>query len=234
MALATFYYQALEISDTDVVLSTTESDHAIKSRRLRQGSEIQLINGKGLIAQATIEESTKREVKVHIKSIDASPSPDTLVIATAIPKGDRQRTMIDMLTQLGVTEIIPLRCEHSVAQFKPSTFAKWQRLAIEACKQSQNPWLPIISTEHSVQEVIKNANMPLFYADKLGQTFLSLNGNTNSSLTVLVGPEGGFSEQELEMLKTSCTPINLGANILRTELASVAAIAQARIIMKYN
>ncbi|MBX2847788.1 MAG: 16S rRNA (uracil(1498)-N(3))-methyltransferase [Acidiferrobacterales bacterium] len=232
MALATFYHPELEENESAANLSAGEAAHAIKSRRLKQGSAIQLINGRGLVAQADIIDVSNQQVKVHINSIEIAPKPTSVRIASAVPKGDRQRSMIDMLTQLGVDEIIPLRCEHSVAQFKIATQEKWQRLSVAACKQAQNPWLPIISQELSVEKVLQKVQSPIFYADKDGTWFESLQDRIAEGITILIGPEGGFSESEIANLAKSATPVSLAPNILRTELAAITAAAQARIFMK--
>ncbi len=230
MALATFYHPALEQTDTRVILSANESAHATKSRRLREGSPIQLINGQGLLAQAIIVGQSKREITVEIKSVQKSLTKSSIRIATAIPKGDRQRTMVDMLTQLAVKEIIPLSCDHSITYYKSSMQEKWQRFAIEACKQSQNLWLPKISSERSISELLTESDEKIIYADAKGQSILSLKDNVPGRLTILIGPEGGFSDKEKSLLEGACTPVSLGENILRTELACVICVSQARFI----
>ena len=231
MALATFYHPALEQSDKNVVLSVAESAHATKSRRLRQGSAIQLINGRGLLAQAHILQNSKDGVSTQIDSIEKRVSPPKISIATAIPKGDRQRTMIDMLTQLGVSEIIPLRCERSITKYKSTIQEKWQRVAIEACKQSSNPWLPKISVERDIQKVLCQSDGLAIYADASGSPMTIVKTNLSDKLTIIIGPEGGFSKQEISLLNESCSAVNLGLNILRTELACVIAASHARHII---
>ena len=229
MALATFYHPTLELNDTTVELSAAESSHAIKSRRLSVGSSIQLINGRGILAHASISETTKRTVTVLIESLEECDLNYSLRVATAIPKGDRQKTMVDMLSQLGVTDIIPLRCERSVSYFKPNMLEKWQRYAIEACKQSQNPWLPRILPEASIEEVLMDKKSTVIYADSEGQSVLTLNKSLRDNVTALIGPEGGFTELEMNLLEESCLPVSFGAHILRTELASVIAASQLRL-----
>jgi len=229
MALATFYHPALEQNDTTVELSAAESSHAIKSRRLSVGSSIQLINGRGILAHATISETNKRTVTTHIESLEQYDLNYSLTVATAIPKGDRQKTMVDMLSQLGVTDIIPLRCERSASYFRPNMQEKWQRYAIEACKQSQNPWLPRILPETNIEQVLMDIKSTVIYADAEGQSVLTLDNCLRDNVTALIGPEGGFTEFEMNLLEKSCLAVSFGAHILRTELASVIAASQLRL-----
>lgn len=234
MALATFYHPELDSNDQLVELSEAESAHALKSRRLREGAPIQLINGHGLVAQGVIAATQKRSVSVRIQAIKKHPKPALISIATAIPKGDRQRNMLDMLTQLGVSEIIPLHCEHSVTHFKTAMRDKWERVTIEACKQSQNPWVPRIRDAVRIDELIACTNSQLMYADANGSSMFDYCNSCSelpNEIIIMIGPEGGFSEQEIKLLRHSdCTAISLASTILRTELACVSALAQTRLV----
>lgn len=232
MAIATFYHPSLELDDTQLVLSKVESQHALKSRRLRVDSPIQVINGRGLLAQAVIAQSNKHEIVVSVQSVASCPKPKFISVATAIPKGDRQRNMVGMLSQLGVSQILPLQCQRSVTQFKENMTEKWQRWAIEACKQSQNPWLVDIGEPTDLESLLSNVDGAMLYADQNGQPWTALAEQAKAdALMILVGPEGGFSEQELSLLERSqAAPLTLAKNILRTELASVAAVAQLQFM----
>lgn len=236
MATPTFYHPELTAHDSEVSLSTLESAHAVKARRLRKGNAVQLINGKGLLAQALIMDIDDRKVQLQIKHCVTVKPLKSISIASAIPKGDRQRTMVDMLTQLGVKQIFPLECERSVTKFKSSMLEKWQRWAIEACKQSQNPWLPEIHSAISVKEAITKSSYNILYADVSGRFIQSLEcgyerqldpTSSSSDVLILIGPEGGFSDSEHVLLESDrYEAICLGNTILRTELASVTALIQ--------
>ena len=213
------------------MLSENESAHAIKSKRLRVGDECQLINGTGLTASCVVQNIEAKKLVALIKEIFEHRPPDSLFsIAVALPKGDRQRTMIDMLTQLGVSDIYPLACRHSVTKFNTNTRKKWQRTAVEACKQSQNPWLPeiheLFSIEEMLQELNARADTLACYADAAGDSILELS-SPGKKLVVLIGPEGGFSKHEIECFKASgLHALTLAKTILRTETAAVSAAAQ--------
>lgn len=227
MAIPTFYHPDLAQGDGKIQLSEDEAAHALRSRRLVTGQAVQLLNGKGLVAQAEISEIDHRSVFVTVSEVtQAKQNESNLTIATAVPKGDRQRFMVEMLTQLGVKEIVPLACEHSVTRYKPKMHDKWQRWAIEACKQSQNPWLPEIDEGLALGDLLKIAPNRLIYADKSGDS-ISNSGVQVEDPIVLIGPEGGFSEAELALFKTAgLASLSTAGHILRTETAAVAFASQ--------
>lgn len=227
MGIPTFYHPDLDQNSHQVPLSADEAAHALRSRRLTIGQKVKLLNGKGLIAQAEISDIEQRAVRVTIAELNQADPPATcLTIAAAVPKGDRQRFMVDMLTQLGVSEIIPVTFEHSVTRYRPKMHDKWQRWAIEACKQSQNPWLPVIDEGIALSDLVKIAADRLVYADLSGKPASSFNDQFSAPI-VLVGPEGGFSDGELSLFAAANLPsIQTSDHILRTETAAVTLAAQ--------
>lgn len=222
MAIPCFYLPELECDGVSVDLPETESAHALQSRRLKSGARINLINGRGLTGQAEIIKTTKRLVTVQVESVTSHVrSEPGLTIAVAMPKGDRQKVMVDMLTQLGVTKIIPLVSRYSVTNVKEAQIKKLQRLVIEACKQSQNPWFTEIAHPSSIAEVLDQA-AAAYYANQGGDS-ISDYKNREGHVTVLIGPEGGFSESEVdEFEKNEIASISVGQHILRTETAAIA------------
>ena len=260
MATPCFYHRDLTEQDGLIELSKAESAHLSKSRRIEPGDQVNLINGQGLMAAAEVVTESAKQVQVHCCSFTQSaPRAYSISVATAVPKGDRSKVMVDMLTQLGVDRVIPMRCDYSVSRFRENQRDKWQRIAIEACKQSQNPWLPIIETQReftavlanlhgfagegfggknnsSQPQVLVNDSQPqVLVNDSQPQVLYAEASGVNSStlakakrpLLVLIGPEGGFSESELAVLKSSnATALSLGDHILRTEAAAIAAMAQ--------
>jgi 16S rRNA (uracil1498-N3)-methyltransferase len=223
MAIPSFYHQDLTEHDKLVQLSAAEAAHALKSRRLGVGQKIRLLNGRGLVAECAIEANEQRSVSVRISEFQHHPEAQTkLTIATAVPKGDRQRVLVDMLTQIGVSEIVPLACEHSVTRYKASMHDKWQRWAVEAIKQSQNPWLPIIDEGMDLLDLIKIAPERLVYTDAQGDAVQAVKATMPAPI-VLIGPEGGFSPAEIELFhKHKIKAVRLAGSILRTETAAVA------------
>jgi len=193
---------------------------------------VNVLNGLGVSASGTILVINKRAVEIKLDSYHFSEKKvPALTIATAIPKGDRQKVMVDMLTQLGVSEIIPLECEHSVTRYSDNLRQKWLRSAIESCKQSQNPWLPKITKAYNIQQLIEKNDYYIVYADASGQSMTSVRSavakSDVSNLMVIIGPEGGLSKSELTFLNSQyIQPISLANNILRTETAAITAMSK--------
>jgi 16S rRNA (uracil1498-N3)-methyltransferase len=250
MSIPSFYHSSLNPQDSEVSLDPKEASHAAKSRRLRVGQQIRLFNGLGLAAKGVLSLVERRTVMVKLDSFEQLEQPARRVsIAVATPKGDRQKVMVDILTQLGVFEIIPVRCQYSETKFNDNTAEKWLRVSIEACKQSQNPWLPRIACEQELGQLLgsfaENCNVSmssqasnihtdkghsrtdnqriLVAANADGDCLLSL-AQGDSDVTVLIGPEGGFSEQEFATLRQFSVPsVRIGTYILRTEAAAISA-----------
>lgn len=223
MARPCFYHPELKSDDQLVELSPAESAHAMQSRRLALGAEVVLINGQGIKAVASIVEANKRKVILRVINAEHVSRPALeLSIAVAFPKGDRQKVMVDMLTQLGVSKITPMATQYSVTKLKDAHIEKLRRVAVEACKQAQNPWLPDISSTESFAQVVSQSDS-LFYADQAGLSASSLS-KLDGVASVLIGPEGGFSDAEFDALKANCaSAFALGQHILRTETAAIAA-----------
>lgn len=209
-------------------LSASESAHALQSRRLKPGHSVVLLNGNGVVAKGFIESATRREVFVNITERTLMPrvSP-VLTVAVAVPKGDRQKIMVDGLSQLGVAKIIPIETEFSVSKLNDKHTQKLSRVIREACKQSQNPWYPELAQSVSLENCLENLQNAV-YADQFGQTIGDIEvGINHSEIEVLVGPEGGFSEAELQKFRDrGFRSIKLGQHILRTEMAALAISAR--------
>lgn len=229
MSTPTFYQSEYCHEHTEITLNSREAAHALKARRLRIGDAICVLNGRGLRADCTISQVSRNTVIALVEQcIEIPEKPVQLTIASAIPKRDRQRTMVDMLTQLGVSRIIPLECERSVTRYKESMQEKWQRYAIEACKQSQNPWAPEIAAGTGLAELFfkLGTNAVFWTTDFAGKKLVQLTAESDH-VVIIIGPEGGFSEQELLLMDSKgVAKLRLADHILRTELAAVAASAQ--------
>jgi len=229
MAKPCFYYPDL-IGNTEVgscyELPASESAHALQSRRLTVGSQIQLIDGLGCLAEATIVESGRRIVFVQLNSMSELSRAKPLVHCfIAMPKGDRQKVMVDMLTQIGVASITPLVCERAISVPKDTQLEKLARVSIEACKQSKNPFAVNIEKPLGFDELFSRDGA-LVFCDQLGNNWFEAKKQFATALNVLlvIGPEGGFSDTELCALKdANACSIALGQHILRTEVAAISA-----------
>ena len=230
MAKATFFYDGEFVLDSIIQLSESESRHAVAARRLKAGEEVLLLNGKGNIAEAILlDGSNKKNLSLRVTAVNQSPpSSFKLEIAVAMPKGDRQKVMLDMLTQIGVTHITPLECEYSVSHFKDNVQQRWQRNLIESSKQCQRAWLPVINNASTPEQILQNNKHDMvLYCDLSGKPVFDCIDGSKTDLLVFIGPEGGFSESEFTLFENyKAQPIVLAPNILRTEAAAITAAAQ--------
>jgi 16S rRNA (uracil1498-N3)-methyltransferase len=161
--------------------------------------------------------------------------PFSLTIAVALPKGERQKWLIEKLTELGVTRLVPLVTERGVAQPVPAAIDRLRRTVIEASKQCERNRLMEIAEPQAIGEYFRTepTGATRLIADPTGQTLASLTAqaHTAGDMQAAIGPEGGFTAAEVAAAKdTRWQCVSLGPRILRVETAAImlAAWATAR------
>ena len=228
-----FYCATLSEVGGTIGLQGSEAHHAAGSRRLKIGDRISLLDGRGTIGHATIENIDRRgkTIVAKVEERQAMPAPiPRIELACALPKGERLVVLLDMATQLGMAAFRPLQCERSVTKPGSMAQARWQRICAEACKQSRRPHFPTIHSPATLEQVLAHTNgYDIWVADPTGVDITDLDtGEKNDRLLLLVGPEGGFSESELDsLLKAGGRMISLSESILRIETAAVALLSHA-------
>ena len=235
MAEPLFYAEHLADPGVTLTLTGDEARHAVASRRLQAGETFWLFDGRGGLARATLLHITARgrALDLRIEERHAEPPPKPAIhLACALPKGDRQGTLIDMATQLGMTEFTPLACERSVVRPGANSAERWRRICLEACKQSRRSYLPILHASATPQEIVAReagrANTVWIAHPSAAAVAVSraVEQNASADVTILVGPEGGFTEEEIERTTgAGARQIALGTAILRIETAAVALVA---------
>ncbi len=167
------------------------------------------------------------------KLADQIESPLELTLAQALVKGDKFDWVIQKVTELGTSRIVPLLAEHSVAVHKRELrgdrlTARWQRIALEAVKQSGRRRLVEITQPVNLAAFLANDNsaLRLILSETTGKRLNELAGSRPVSVSIAVGPEGGWSQGELSQAQMSgAVPVHLGPRILRSETAAVAGVA---------
>ena len=223
MATAGFFHPDIPPTEHTVRLDAHEAHHAKGALRLRVGDRIKLLDGAGIIADCVIEAISRDALDASVISRELIPAPARSVhIYCALPKGDRQRNLVDMLTQIGIAEFTPIQCERSVVKPKAINMERLQRIAIEACKQSHNPFLPVLHPPADLKETIERAcgaGEICLVADRGGK---AIEVPAHGHLNVFIGPEGGFTTAELRLLsEAGAQSVGLGSNILRIETAAI-------------
>jgi 16S rRNA (uracil1498-N3)-methyltransferase len=229
-----FYSEQLADPGATLLLTGDEARHAAAARRLHDGDTLWLFDGHGGIARATLRRVAARgqTLELHIEERRREPPPrPALHLACALPKGDRQQVLLDMATQLGMTRFTPLDCARSVVKPGANSPARWKKICLEACKQSRRLYLPAIEASSTLPDVARRAaaeGSQMWLAHPAAQAVsvtVAINQQAND-VTLLVGPEGGFTEAEIEQaVAAGARPLTLGVSILRIETAAVALVA---------
>ncbi|MFN4123495.1 MAG: RsmE family RNA methyltransferase [Flavobacteriales bacterium] len=228
------------INEGVVELNNEESLHATKVLRLKTGDDITLINGKGCIALATIDQVHDKHTTVNVHSINLhEPLKHRLHLAVAPNKtADRFEWMLEKITELGVSMLTPIisnrTIRHKIKQ------ERIHKIILSAAKQSMNPWLPIINPAIDFEEFIGSCKSDDFkliahcIKDKKHRLIDILQSHRTSDTIVLIGPEGDFTNQEVvEALKNNFLPIDLGNNRLRSETASIFVASSFKLLSGY-
>ena len=209
-----------------VELEKREHDHLFKTLRCRAGEQLRLCDGKGTVAQA--EATADRCVKVLSREI-FTPEETELHVFAALPKNAKLDALLKPLAEAGVKSITPLKCHYSVAE-KSEIPERWYTLLEEACKQSGNPFLPEINQTMTVAHAIeycRSNNIAVFYGAQHGILLLpeTLSNEKIRKMAWMVGPEGGFDENEIALLDQAGRGITMGKYIFRLENAALAGAA---------
>ena len=235
MAEPLFYAEHLADPGATLTLTGDEARHAAASRRLQVGETLWLFDGCGSLARATLLDVTARgralDLRIEERRTEPPPKP-AIHLACALPKGDRQGTLLDMATQLGITEFTPLACERSVVRPGANSAERWRRVCLEACKQSRRTYLPELRSPATPREVMARTargTETVWVAHPSAEAVSvssAIKQNASADVTILVGPEGGFTENEIgQAVAAGARRIALGSAILRIETAAVALVA---------
>jgi 16S rRNA (uracil1498-N3)-methyltransferase len=232
VTLALFLVDELPAGDR-VVLTGDEARHA-QVKRLRIGEDVLVGDGRGTVVTAQVGSLARDaiELTVTARRTVAALSP-RLIVVQALPKGERADLAVELLTELGVDEIVPWRSAHAVTQWDGERGAKarerWQRIAREAAKQSRRAWLPVVAEPASTAEVAERLTrtataLVLHEAAHVGLGSVPI--ASAGDLVLVVGPEGGISPDELAQFGAAgATAVRLGEAVLRTSTAGGAALA---------
>lgn len=210
-------------------LNEEESLHCVKVLRLSQGDTIQVIDGIGTLYDARIVVPSPKRVEVEILAAhpDFGSHPYELHMAVAPTKNiDRFEWFVEKAVEIGVDSITPLLCRYS--ERKVIKLERLEKIAISAAKQSLKGKVPVIHSLTSIDQFLSDApegQRFIAHCHEDGERLLlSKQIQPGSVCSVLIGPEGDFSEEEVaKAMKTGFIPVSLGNSRLRTETAAVVA-----------
>jgi 16S rRNA (uracil1498-N3)-methyltransferase len=216
------------------------ANHIARVLRLRTGDALTLFNGSGAEYGASIEEFRKDSVLVTVtdeRQVERE-SPLMLTLAQGISRGERMDWILQKATELGVSRIVPVFTERSVVRLDAKQAQRklqhWRGIAIAACEQCGRNKVPDLTLPVDIHEFLAGAresqagtaappmHLLLSPTAELG---IGDFAHTATSVTVLIGPEGGLTEVEQESaIRAGFTPVRMGPRILRTETAAIAAL----------
>jgi len=211
------------VGDT-ISLPTSEAHH-LKVRRARGGDRVRVVNGEGLVASGTLAEPARAGL-VQLDRVTTVPRPAPLQLAVGAGDRDRFAWLAEKAAELGVTDLIPLQTERTAnvaSRVRGEHVEKLQRRAFEATKQCGAAWAPTVHLPHTLAELVtRHRGEILWLADPEG--LVPEPPGPARSLLVAVGPEGGFSQAERQLLlEAGFHPTRLGSHALRFETAAIAA-----------
>ena len=204
-----------------IVTPDAEMQRHIAALRLRDGENVRILNGKGLVVTCTVQRQHS-SVLMHVLDRTEYKAPAHVTLALGVlDNRDRFEFAVEKATELGVTRIMPILCDH--ARHARSTTERLRQKAIAAATQSGNPWLPEI-VDPTTFDTLPLGEV-VIVGDAQGETPGKL---VSDDTWILVGPEGGFSDRELEKLFSMPNVVRwrIGNNRLRAETAAIALIAQ--------
>lgn len=231
--------RAFSANFESVTLAVEEARHLRDVLRLKPGDEVYVFDGEGKEFQCRVEESRRDDARLDVIA-EVSPaqqeSPLKLTLAVALLKGEKFDLVVQKATELGVSSVVPVVTRYADIRLRDDSgaekrVARWQRIALEAAKQSGRAIVPHVSTSASFESLIQPAStgsalVSLMFSERDGQSLSEARKTIPanlSSLTALVGSEGGWADEEIMAAREAgWTIVTLGGRTLRAETAAIA------------
>jgi 16S rRNA (uracil1498-N3)-methyltransferase len=227
-----FRFAGLPVAGSELLLDGPEGHHAASVRRMRAGEAIQLTNGIDTHSRGVVSQVAAKSLTILIDTVEEIARPKlTFGLTQALAKGDRDELAIQAATELGATRITPWQAERSISRWDAAKTAKnierWSTITSEAAKQALRPVFPKVGEPVTTKQLAANANSNFLVLDPTAELSLAdWQAPTEGHIELIVGPEGGISEHELELLENAGgVRVHLGSGILRTSTAGMAALA---------
>jgi len=222
--MADRFYVNSPLAPGPVVLDGPEAHHLAVVCRLRPGDALCLFNGDGRQYPATVREVARRAVTVEVTGIESPERelPFRLLVAAPVPKGDRAQFLVEKLTELGASAFVPLSTTRSVVQPREAKLDKLQRYVIEASKQCGRNVLMEVCPLREWPAFCRDTQLPVLKVLAHPGSHFSALSPMGANVAVAVGPEGGFTEEEVALaVGAGWQATSLGPRILRVETAAL-------------
>ncbi len=222
-----FYNPTINETTQNFSFDKEESKHIIKVMRKKGGDILYVTNGLGVLFKIEITLGSDIKCTVKIISFEQAEKPKYhLHLAVAPTKmNDRYEWFLEKATEMGISEITPIICDHSERKFVKND--RFDKIILSAMKQSSQVFLPKLNEPIAFKDFIKNqTNGQLFigHCEETEKKSLKNELKPNTDVTILIGPEGDFSNKEIALaIENNYIPVSLGATRLRTETAAIVA-----------
>lgn len=218
------YSSALDV-DTQQIVADSPLQRHLDALRLRDGAEVQVVNGRGSLALAVVER-TRAEIVLHVQSRRFVERPSPLRLALGLlDHRDRFEFAVEKAVELGVTQFSPLHTDH--VQVRKWNGERLMSKAIAALTQSGQAWLPQIDEPMTIDAWLQTLpdDESILVGHPSGASIAQV--RADGGVTCCIGPEGGFSQRELDVLNGDhrAIPIAIGRSRLRAETAAIALVS---------
>ncbi|WIW69771.1 MULTISPECIES: 16S rRNA (uracil(1498)-N(3))-methyltransferase [Anaerosinus] len=226
-----------DVVEDKIKIDGSDAHHIRRVLRYKLGDKLIVVDGSGKVMEAFIIEISDEMVIAEVKEVldNNTESPIELILAQCLPKGDKMELVVQKAVELGVSTIYPIVSENCVVKYdekkKMARQIKWQKIADEAAKQCGRTILPTVESVTELKIFLENIDSNLealmCYEGEAEEPIKKILAESLANrFLVLIGPEGGFTKNEVEICQKAGLKIaTLGKRILRTETAAIAASA---------
>ena len=228
--MPSFYCSELTGDSKQIVIANEEFHHLAHVLRHKEGDEVNLNSGKGWLGKGVICSISKTQAVIEINEVDFHKQSFPYAIAFSLLRNKNDEWLVEKVTESGVKDLFPMQTQYSVRNPSHNTLTKFNQTALNAIKQCNNPWFPLINPISSIDQAIKaiiqkgyipiiaSENRPDSWVDSLEQDKL---------YCFIIGPEGGFSPSEFVLFKENeIREICISEHVLRAETAAISIAAQ--------
>lgn len=241
-----FFVPHLSEKDPIFLINDWEEVHHLSDvLRLKKGSRLEVVNGKGLLVIAEIASIAKKQVELRVikRQLGSAPATPTLILACAMPKRVKFEDIIDKCTQLGVDEIIPMMTERTEVMVREKDMdikcRRFEKVMIAAVKQSKRLRAPIIHRPCAFSDVLQRISLetfpviPWLEGDRKALRDVLTVFGLKKEILFLIGPEGDFTNKEVELaLSKGAVPASLGPYVLRVDTAAEFVVGTAQMLLR--
>lgn len=243
MVATLFYAGTVPAVGGLAVVDGDEGFHAATVRRIRPGESLVISDGAGAVADCVVESADKRSLTARVIARDTVPRPvPEVTVVQAIPKSERSELAVELATEAGADAVIAWQAQRCVARWDGDRAAKglrrWEAVARSAARQSRRPWIPRVDGPVSTAQLCATVAdrtaagaVAMVLHESADHPIADLPAAQTDSIILVVGPEGGVSDAELDALTAAgAHPVRLGPTVLRTSTAAAVALGALGVL----